>query len=99
MTVSKYAGRSTRKWKRLKRDFEILAAERKLPCWLDGQPIDYTLPKDHPDSFSVDHFHPVSTHPEHAEDPANLKASHRHCNLARGNRAPKLGLGRQTRNW
>ncbi|MFM1724040.1 HNH endonuclease [Rhodococcus sp. PAM 2766] len=93
------AGRDTRRWRKLKVQFRARSAEANHPCWLCGQPIDYDLPRDHPEAFQPDHLHPVSTHPEHAEDPANLRPSHATCNKARGNRAPLFGLGRQTRQW
>ncbi|QDQ97969.1 HNH endonuclease [Tomitella fengzijianii] len=59
--------------------------DRKLPCWLCGQPIDYGAPPHHPDSFEADHAYPVSTHPHLAGDPGNLRASHMACNRSRGN--------------
>ncbi|WP_182359460.1 HNH endonuclease [Tomitella gaofuii] len=97
--MSKYAGRSTRRWKKLKAWFKAEATERELPCWLCGQPIAYDVHYMHPDAFSVDHMLPVSTHPEHAEDAANLRAAHRHCNIVRQNKEAKPSLGRQTRKW
>lgn len=79
-----------------------LAREQKakhLPCWLCGQPIDYTLPSDDPMAFSVDHVKPWSTHPELREDPANLASAHAQCNKQRGNKHPPLGLGLMSRQW
>lgn len=72
---------------------------KRLPCWLCGQPIDYTLYSDDPSAFSVDHVHPWSTHPELREDPGNLRSAHLHCNKSRGNRAPNPGLGLRSREW
>lgn len=92
-------GRDTRRWRKLKEEFKGLSANSRASCWLCGQVIDYKLSSDHPESFAPDHFYPVSTHPQYAEDKANLRASHSHCNKSRGNRAPQLGLGRQTRQW
>lgn len=75
-----------------------LRAERR-PCCRCGQPIDYTLPPRHPDSFSVEHVLPLSLHPELAEEPSNLDAAHMRCNSSRGNRDPKPGLGTRSRIW
>jgi 5-methylcytosine-specific restriction endonuclease McrA len=72
---------------------------RHAPCWLCGQPIDYTLPAGHPQAFTVDHVQPRSQRPDLAEDPANLRAAHAKCNKARGTAAPRHGLGAQSRAW
>ncbi|QDH85095.1 HNH endonuclease [Gordonia phage Dardanus] len=92
-------GRSGHRWRTIKSAFRAKCVAAKSVCWLCGQRIDYTLKFPHPESFEPDHYHPVSTHPELAEDPANLRPSHRDCNLRRGNKAPTLGLGRQSRKW
>jgi len=93
--AAKGAGRTTRRYKQLSREL----ASRRLPCWLCGQPIDYTLPREHPDAFSVDHAKALSLRPDLAEDPANLRASHSRCNKSRGNRDPKPSLGQQSQPW
>lgn len=64
---------------------KALKAQR-LPCWLDGLPIDYDAPSTHPLSFAADHVIPVSVDPSKALDPANLRPAHRRCNGSRGNR-------------
>jgi 5-methylcytosine-specific restriction endonuclease McrA len=89
---------NARRTKRQKRQAAELRA-RHDPCWLCGQPIDYTLPSDHDWAFSVDHIKPWSTHPELREDPGNLAAAHSLCNKRRGNKPPPLGLGLLSRNW
>jgi 5-methylcytosine-specific restriction endonuclease McrA len=89
---------NARRTKRQKRQAAELRA-RHDPCWLCGQPIDYTLPADHDWAFSVDHIKPWSTHPELREDPGNLAAAHSLCNKRRGNKPPPLGLGLLSRNW
>lgn len=89
------AGRSTRRMRRLKQEQRA----KGLPCWLCGQPIDYTLSDDDPDAFSVDHVKPWSTHPHLREDPANLRSAHLRCNKGRGNRDPRPGLGLRSREW
>ncbi|MFF2344234.1 HNH endonuclease [Pseudarthrobacter sp. NPDC058119] len=63
------------------------------PCWLCQQPIDYSLKSDDPDSLSVDHVKPRSTHPHLVDDPENMRPAHLRCNKQRGNRAPRPGLG------
>lgn len=71
----------------------------QLPCWLDGDPIDYSLPSDHPDSWSLDHAKPVSLHPELAKDPNNFRSAHLDCNKRRGNKEPFLDIGTPSRDW
>lgn len=93
--AAKGAGRTTR---RARRNAANLKAGRH-PCWLCGQPIDYSLPPEHPDAFSVDHAKPLSLRPDLAEDPANLRASHSRCNKSRGNKDPKPSLGQQSQQW
>jgi 5-methylcytosine-specific restriction endonuclease McrA len=93
------AGRDTANYRRLSRAHRADSARRSRPCWLCRQPIDYTLPADDPHSYSTDHVQPVSTHPHLAEDPTNLRAAHRRCNLGRGNRPPPLDLGTPSRRW
>lgn len=89
------AGRTTHTFRRLA---ATLRSEQR-PCWLCGQDIDYEAERDDPDSFTVDHIHPLSTHPHLAEDYANLAAAHKRCNSARGNKAPRPGLGLRSREW
>lgn len=100
--MGKNAGRSGRRWHRLKADVYA----RKAPCCRCGQVIDYSLPylgKDgKPDmrSKSVDHFpHPLSTHPHLAEDPGNLAPAHLGCNLSAQARPVAPGLGDPSEEW
>jgi len=96
------AGRSGRRWKRLKA--EVYA--RGGPCCRCGQAIDYALPylsatTGLPDgmSKSVDHYpYPRSTHPHLAEDPANLAPAHLGCNKSAGNR-DSTPRGITSREW
>ena len=93
-------GRDGRPWRTLASRFERECREAGEACWICGQPIDYEADATvHPDAFQPDHYYPVSTHPELALDPANLRASHRSCNVARGDGPPPLGLGRTSRSW
>ncbi|MFF0942702.1 HNH endonuclease [Kocuria sp. CPCC 205300] len=81
-------------------DFRVQAETKRLPCWLCGQRIDYDVVDPYDDRYmEPDHLHPVSTHPQYAEDPANLRASHRACNRHRGNQTATNMLGTQSRNW
>lgn len=54
------------------------------PCTLCGQPIDYSLPHDDPEAFTIEHIFPRSTHPHLENDPANTVAAHASCNKKRG---------------
>jgi 5-methylcytosine-specific restriction endonuclease McrA len=53
-----------------------------LGCWLCGNPIDYTAPRNHPAAFEVDHVIPKSK--GGTDDPTNLRPSHSRCNRRRG---------------
>ncbi len=83
--------------------FRAECAETNAPCWLCGQHhIDYDAPHDdysNGDRFELDHFYPVSTHPELQHDPANFRASAHDCNNARGNEPPRPGLGIPSQEW
>ena len=69
-------------------------------CWLCGQPIDYEAkPGSTEDSHNLDHYHPVSTHPELQSDPGNFRHSHARCNTSRGNRDLDFDLGDQVPDW
>jgi 5-methylcytosine-specific restriction endonuclease McrA len=94
------AVRASRAVRKAIADFTAWAMKAKPPCWLCGQAIDYTIDDPYDDGhFEPDHLYPVSTHPEHAADPANLKASHRGCNRKRSNNMKPAGLGNQSRDW
>jgi hypothetical protein len=74
---------------------------RKLSdCWLCRTAIDYLAdPGTTPDSHNLDHYYPVSTHPELQQDPDGFRHSHFLCNTSRGNRTPSLGLGEPMPDW
>jgi len=95
MTGRTARGRATRRF--IKLAAEVRAKRR--PCCLCGQPIDYTLDRGHPQSFTVEHIQPISTHPHLAEDPSNMDAAHRSCNSSRGNGPRKTDLGVTSRDW
>lgn len=101
MTTKKRSndGRRGRTWSDLAKAFRAKCEEADLPCWLCGQAIHWEAKPDEPDCFNVDHFYPVSTHPELGNDPANLRPSHRACNLARGNKDAPLSIGSLSEDW
>lgn len=107
--ISKNAGRRTRRYRMLRANFRALCEHFVNPdgtigahCWLCGRAIDYSLPagpNGHPEAWNLDHAHPVSTHPELAEDPANFRPSHADCNEKRGDQAPFIELGTPSEDW
>jgi len=68
--VSKYAGRTSWKFKMLRRQ---VLAESDV-CWLCARP----------GADTVDHVLPLSLYPELAEDITNLRPAHMTCNSSRG---------------
>ena len=93
--TAKGAGRTSRSFRRLAAN---LRAQRR-PCCRCGQPIDYTLDRTHPDSFTIEHIKSWRDHPHLREDPANLDAAHRRCNSSKGSGDGKPGLGSTSRAW
>ncbi|QHN17864.1 HNH endonuclease [Gordonia amarae] len=93
-TSQDYAYRKARK------RFRAACEKADVPCHLCGDRIDYSLEdgKD-PNAFECDHFHPVSTHPHLAYDPANYHAAHLDCNRSRGNRDVRPTLGVPSEEW
>lgn len=79
--------------------YRVHAEQLQLPCWLDGEPIDYTLSSDHPDSWSLDHAIPISKAPHLSKDPNNFRSSHLTCNKRRGNDDPNIDIGKPSRDW
>jgi hypothetical protein len=107
-STSQYAGRSTRRYKRLRIEFRARCELDRLPCWLCGRTINYALPVGHPDSFNLDHAVPVAKRRDLAEDPANFRPSHSDCNLRRGddghsnqnrNKNRKITVGITSERW
>ena len=71
-----------------------------IVCWLCNQPIDMTIADPFDDGvFEVDHVYPVSTHPELADDPDNLRDSHRACNSERSNTMEAVNIGWTSMDW
>ncbi|PKY72381.1 hypothetical protein CYJ19_05935 [Winkia neuii] len=93
---------SSRRFKKLYRQFKQACTQTNAPCWLCGQPIDYTAESTNQangDRFQLDHFYPVSKRPDLAEDPANFRPAHADCNRLRGNGQPHPGIGITSREW
>ncbi|CAN5758396.1 hypothetical protein BH09ACT7_BH09ACT7_18350 [soil metagenome] len=91
--------RSTRIHKGLKAAYRIDCTERQLGCWLCPQSIDYTLKWPHPESFSLDHALPVSTHPQLGDDILNFRPAHLICNQQRGDEEPHIDIGIPSEVW
>lgn len=93
----------TRRFIKLRDEFREQCRDEQAACWLCGQAhIDYDAPHDdyaNDDRFELDHFYPVSTHPELQEDPANFRPSAHGCNNARSNGPPRPGLGIPSQAW
>lgn len=92
-------GQTSRRYRLLRKQFRTEGQRDDARCWLCGCPIDWTLDWPDDQAWELDHLYPRSTHPQHAEDPANFRHSHRACNRTRSNGTPKTGTGTPTRNW
>lgn len=97
--TSQYAGRSTRRYKQLRTEYRSKCRATHAHCWLCQKPIDYNLPREHPEAFNLDHAIPVSARPDLAEDTKNFRPSHRVCNERRGNDDPDIDLGKPSESW
>lgn len=97
--ISPYAGRSTRRYKALRTKFRAHCQDNNEPCWLCGKPIDHELPRQHAESFNVDHAYTVDERPDLAEDLANFRPAHKLCNERRGTAEPTIQLGDTSEAW
>lgn len=80
--------------------FRAKCAAEDRPCWICGQPIAYDEPDSSTDdSFELDHFYPVQTHPHLEMDPGNFMPSNRSCNRSRGTGAPLPPVDNVSRDW
>lgn len=99
-TPAEIRGRNSTRYLKLKARYRAKCEAHAVPCHLCGQPIDYSLPSgEDPNSFEVDHFYPVDTHPELFEDPENYRASHKACNGSRGTKDVTPTLGTPSEAW
>jgi len=71
------------RWRSVKGRFRSDCRRSGQRCHLCRQPIDYTLPAQHPDAFEADHLQPVALRPDLAYTYSNLRPSHSRCNRAR----------------
>lgn len=75
-------------------------AGEQVVCWLCNQAIDMTImDQDDDGAFQADHVYPVSTHPEMADDPGNLRDAHRGCNNERSTRMEAVNVGWNSEDW
>lgn len=89
-----------REYQALRKIFRKRCADNDEPCWICGQPIAYDqADSSTDDSFELDHYYPVSTHPDLEMDPANFRPSNMSCNRSRGNSAPLPVVDNLSRNW
>lgn len=92
-------GKTSRLYRKQRLAFKAQGQADDEPCWICGMGIDYRLDHTDPQGWQLDHMYPRSTHPEHAEDPANYRHSHSACNNRRGNKMIDADLGRLSRKW
>ena len=73
----------------------------KAPCLICTQPINYDLEHPHPQSCSVQHVKPRSTHPHLTWEPSNWAPAHLDCNKSDGARGSSVasGLGAMSQDW
>lgn len=96
-------GKTSRRWReKIRPQFRAQCAKEHAACWLCTHSIDYAITDPNDDEvWEPDHLYPRSTHPELAEDPGNLRASHRACNRVRSNKqhTELHTLGTPKKNW
>lgn len=94
--------KTTRQFNKARAAFKEKCKAENAPCWICGFEVDYQAPADdykNDDRFELDHFYPVSTHPELQHDPGNFRASHSACNRERGAGSPRPPIGIPSRKW
>jgi hypothetical protein len=77
---------------------------KRLPCWLCGKPIDYSLPyidpitgTPDPRTFSADHVDPVANG---GANDGELRAAHLGCNKKRGRKSREAtAILKTSREW
>lgn len=83
----------------LRKRFRQQCEEVNAPCWICGQPIDYSAAGGHSNSFEADHFFPRVDYPDLILEESNLRPSHMSCNRHRGSRGVVIPLGPTTIDW
>ena len=91
--------RSDSRYIALIRHYRDECADEIAECWLCFTPINYSLPANHPESFSADHAKTVKDFPELAMDVLNLRPSHLICNQRRGDDDPHIDIGTPSEDW
>lgn len=86
-------------YRALRRELRGTWAAAHTPCWLCGQPIDYTLRAGDPGAFELDHKLPRRTHPHLELDPRNCAPTHLRCNRGKGANVHNPVLGETTEAW
>ena len=98
--MSGVAGRTTATWRKLRLQCFKRDKANDSRCWICGGRIDYSAkPSTTPESWEPDHRLSVKHHPELAEVPENVLASHKSCNRSKGDRAGLNNLGAPSREW
>ena len=98
--MSGVAGRTTQTWRKLRLQCFKRDKANDARCWICGGRIDYgAKPSTTPESWEPDHRLSVKHHPELAEVPENVLASHKSCNRSKGDRAGLNNLGAPSREW
>lgn len=88
--VSRHEPRSGHRWRTVRNEFKSRCKAANAECWLGHHPIRYDV-EGLPDSFELDHYQPVSTHPHLVYDPSNFRPSCKRCNRSRGATPPVQG--------
>lgn len=92
--------RTTSAYRKLSAAYKAECRQRRRLCCHCAQAIDYTLTDTNdPHAFTVEHTHPVSTHPHLVNDTTHWQPAHRACNSSRGVGDMKPSLGKTTREW
>lgn len=70
------------------------------PCGICRQnDIDWSGPRNAPDSFELDHIKSRKKHPELALDPGNAQPAHSRCNRAKQANESMVGIGVTSEAW
>lgn len=88
---------SDRVYRKMRARYRAKCEAVQAPCHLCAQAISYE--PNSSDPWELDHFHPRSTHPHLATEPANFRPSHASCNRSRGNADLRPLLGQPSEDW
>ncbi|QPE04115.1 HNH endonuclease [Microbacterium schleiferi] len=90
---------STAAYRALLRELREVWRRNNAPCWICGQPIDYSLPFGDKEALELDHVKPRKTHPHLLLVPSNCRPSHSRCNRAKGASTVGPALGDHSEEW